>query len=101
MRKCTGTEGGLAGPGPVESPDPSSGKNASNCGLILLTLTGPVSQEHQDRLPGHFPMTYLMGLVVEKIKRLLGPSLSRMIAPFFRFAILLTLLWAGPALAPV
>ena len=46
-------------------------------------------------------MTYLMGLVVEKMKRLLGPSLSRIIAPFFRFAILLTLLWAGPALAPV
>ena len=38
MRKCTGPEGGLAGPGPSESPDPSSGKNASNCGLILLTL---------------------------------------------------------------
>lgn len=29
----------------------------------------------------------LIGLVVENMKRLLGPSLSRMIAPFFLFVI--------------
>ena len=29
---------------------------------------------------------YLIGFVVDSIKRLLGPSLSRMIAPFFLFA---------------
>ena len=32
--------------------------------------------------------SYLIGLVVENINKLLGPSLSSMMAPFFRLAIL-------------
>ena len=42
-------------------------------------------------------VSHLIGFVVEKMNRLLGPSLSRMIAPFFLFAILagghLAILW--------
>ena len=33
-------------------------------------------------------VSHLIGFVVEKMNKLLGPSLSRMIAPFFLFAIL-------------
>ena len=42
-------------------------------------------------------MSHLIGFVVEKMNKLLGPSLSRMMAPFFLLAILaskeLTVLW--------
>ena len=42
-------------------------------------------------------VSHLIGFVVEKMNRLLGPSLSRMIAPFFLLAILagghLAILW--------
>ena len=42
-------------------------------------------------------ITHLIGFVVEKMNKLLGPSLSRIIAPFFLFGILagvrLSILW--------
>ena len=91
MRKCTGpgTEGGLAGPGPLTvRPRP-----LAKC-LELWTYTAYTALVRGTgaQWPVLRPGAHLMGLVVEKMKRLLGPSLSRIMAPFFRFAILVTLL---------
>ena len=46
MRKCTGpgTEGGLAGPGPTDSPAPSTGKMPRTVDLYCLHCPG---QGHQ------------------------------------------------------
>lgn len=101
MRKCTGpgTEADWLGQVPLTvRPRPLPAK----C-LELWTYTAYTALVRGTGAwwPVTRPGAHLIGLVVEKIKRLLGPSLSRIIAPFFRFAILLTLLgrpwpWLGP-----
>ena len=95
MRKCTGsgTESGQAWPGPAQSPARAVAKMPRTVDLYCQCEAAGHTSGHRSHVTRH-----LMGLVVENIKRLLGPSLSRMIAPFFRFAIL-TLVLAG--LGPV